>query len=533
MARTLTGPSAVEVIEEAIHLLRTAVWRSLALVWVGAVPFAMGALLFWRDMTNHRGGDMLCAFESLLLVVLLLWMNVWRGILTVTLHARLAGLIEPPALHAIASRAIGVQLLAGNFKLLVLPLAALVILPLPGAVAFFRIAIGISAVEKIGFFDTVAKARKLASSITQPVRLTLLIGFIALLFLVNILVALALMPHIVLALTGYDSSFTRAGLRILADPSFYLVAGLITWLALEPLTQAVYAVAAFYAESNETGEDVRIRFRALVRIAGSAAALLLILATSLPAARARLDASELDRSIRQTMGSPEYGWHVRAQDTKGSNSQFVTFTDSIARGLGGVVKVIGQGIDLFGRWLRGLFESPATGRNGRPAGGEIRIGLYLASLLVLVGAGYLVWRGRAAFVRKHAAIQTPVQAVNLAAEDLTADELPEEHWYILADECLRTADFRLGLRALHLATLAWLGREQWIVIHPGKTDHEYESELRRRARGFPGACLQFSSNIDAFERTWYGDHEVSSETCRVFRNRTDEMKREMAQTGAR
>ena len=254
------------------------------------------------------------------------------------------------------------------------------------------------------------------------------------------------------------------------------------------------------------------------------------MATSSPAASRRVDPSELDHSIQQTIASPEYSWHVRPAEVKGSDPWFVRFTDSIAKSLRGVTQAIGRGISRFTAWLRSQFETPPPGRQGPPASGEIRLALYVASLLVLLGAGYLVWLGRSAFTRRDA-LPTQAPTINLAAEELIANQLPEEHWYLLAEECLKNGRFRLGLRALHLASLAWLGREQWIAIHPGKTDHEYESELARRGRAFPGACRQFSSNIGVFERVWYGDHQVSLEICQTFRNRTEEMKREMVNPG--
>jgi hypothetical protein len=110
---------------------------------------------------------------------------------------------------------------------------------------------------------------------------------------------------------------------------------------------------------------------------------------------------------------------------------------------------------------------------------------------------------------------------------VTADQLPEDSWYAMADHCFASGQFRFGLRALYLAALAGLAHESWIAIHPGKTNHEYETELCRRARAFPDACELFSKNVEQFEQVWYGDYPVSFEDCEIFRARTAEMKREM------
>ena len=121
--------------------------------------------------------------------------------------------------------------------------------------------------------------------------------------------------------------------------------------------------------------------------------------------------------------------------------------------------------------------------------------------------------------------------ISLAADNVTADQLPEQGWYQLAEECFSQEQFRLGLRALYLANLAGLAQEGWIAIHPGKTDHEYETELHRRARAFAQACQLFSRNIALFEQVWYGDYPVSWEDCRTFRDRITLMKSEMARVG--
>jgi hypothetical protein len=102
--------------------------------------------------------------------------------------------------------------------------------------------------------------------------------------------------------------------------------------------------------------------------------------------------------------------------------------------------------------------------------------------------------------------------------------LPEERWLELADECLREENFRLALRALYLANLAWLGWCEFLTIDAGKTNREYELELKRRARAFPEARGLFTGNVAAFERAWYGLHEVSREDVGEFRGRVDQMK---------
>ena len=528
MARPVVAAGGIEIVEEAIHVLRGAGVRALALLWSGAIPFALGILLFWRDMTHYNRSSELCGRDSFLLVALLLWMNVWRGIFAAKVHTQLVGV--PVGRRDGFLRMLGVHLLLGNCKLVLIPLAAMTVLPLPGAVAFFRTATTVAAVDRDDFSNTVAKSRKLAASISQPVLLILLLAFIATLLFVNITVLLALLPQLVRILTGYESSFTRAGFRILADPSFYIVASLTTWLAFEPLVQTVYTVAAFHAESKRTGEDLRALFRALLR-SGGIAALILVLCAPVMKARPALDASQLDRSVRQTLASPQYGWNVQRRETPLKEPWLVRFTDSIGARLSGVKAAIGRGIDRLTDWFRKMFETQAAPDHGGPASSAIRSELYVALLAALLVAGFLIWRGRAALARKRIAISAVPGTISLAAHNITADQLPEQGWYLLAEECFSNGELRLGLRALYLANLAGLAHEGWIAIHPGKTDHEYESELHRRGRAFPDACELFSVNVEQFERVWYGDYPVSLDDCQVFRERAEKMQSKMAPTG--
>ena len=102
--------------------------------------------------------------------------------------------------------------------------------------------------------------------------------------------------------------------------------------------------------------------------------------------------------------------------------------------------------------------------------------------------------------------------------------LPEESWLELATRALQEENFRFALRAYYLANLAFLGRRQFLTIHPGKTNREYELELRRKARAFAEARGLFAANIAAFERAWYGLHDVSAEDAAQFQQRIERIK---------
>jgi hypothetical protein len=94
----------------------------------------------------------------------------------------------------------------------------------------------------------------------------------------------------------------------------------------------------------------------------------------------------------------------------------------------------------------------------------------------------------------------------------------------MAERCLAEGNPRLALRAFYLANLAWLARQQYLTINVGKTNREFEVELRRKARQSPEARELFSANVRAFERAWYGLHDVFEEDTHDFRQRAEQMK---------
>jgi hypothetical protein len=145
--------------------------------------------------------------------------------------------------------------------------------------------------------------------------------------------------------------------------------------------------------------------------------------------------------------------------------------------------------------------------------------------VILVLAALLAARIlRARRARPRAVGVSVAVAVRLEDESVTPDQLPEDQWIEMAEKCLREQNHRLALRAFYLANLAWLGRREFIAIHPGKTNREYEGDLRRRASGFAEARGLFAENLAAFERAWYGLHQVTPEAVELFRERNNRVK---------
>ena len=83
------GP--IELIEEGTRLFRTAGLPTLALYYIGTMPFILALLYFWADMSRDAYAAQRILPGSLTVAILYLWMNAWQSIYAVELRSRLGG----------------------------------------------------------------------------------------------------------------------------------------------------------------------------------------------------------------------------------------------------------------------------------------------------------------------------------------------------------------------------------------------------------------------------------------------------------
>ncbi len=520
MAGPMSRAGAVQMLEEGVHLLREAPPGTLACFWIGAVPFVLAALRFWNDITNPRTPDVLCLAESSGLALLLIWMNSWRAVFAGKLRRHLSGAAGEPWTGRRIWRLVSLQSLLGASRLIVLPGALLIGFPLASVLAFYRDAAALSD-RSLEPGEVLRRARHIARQ-DQKLTWSLLAFLAALGTLVafNVLSTMALLPQLARMLTGYESVFSRGGQYFVANGMFAAVVVAITWLAFDPYVQAVFVLRGFQAESVETGEDLRVGLR---RIRGAAAALLIVLAL-VPHASAAVSGQELRQASREALAQHEYDWRLPPPAAANSKPWLIDFTDHAISGLRKAVDYLGDMLGRFFRWLTDRLSTHVSPGEGAPPALGLNWTVAILVVLAIAATGWIAWRKRRIRRSRARATGQPIHAIHLEAEDLTADRLPEEEWLAMAERCLNEGDLRLALRALYLANLAWLGRREWIAIHPGKTNREYESEMRRRARDIPDARELFAANVRAFECVWYGNHEVTAEEIARFRGRAAELK---------
>ena len=94
--------SAVDLYEEAVYLLKRAPASALAAYYAGSLPFVLGFLFFWADMSQSAFAYDHCAPAALGLALLFTWMMYWQAIFVRELDAELSGAPAPASTKPIA-----------------------------------------------------------------------------------------------------------------------------------------------------------------------------------------------------------------------------------------------------------------------------------------------------------------------------------------------------------------------------------------------------------------------------------------------
>ena len=91
MHRRKHQKSALRVIEEALHLLLNAPGMLLSIYYLGSVPFVLGLLYFWADMSRSAHADEYSAAAALGLAGLFVWMKAWQRLFALRVQTLVSG----------------------------------------------------------------------------------------------------------------------------------------------------------------------------------------------------------------------------------------------------------------------------------------------------------------------------------------------------------------------------------------------------------------------------------------------------------
>ena len=259
------GKDAPEIIEEAVHLLRTAPVSVLARYYIGTLPFILGLLYFWAVMSTSSFADTYCTGASLGVALLFIWMKLWHTFFARHLKAILCHEPPPSASLPVALRTMTTQAIIQSSGLVALPLASLLLVPFGWVYAFYQNVSVIDDGKGTNLNDICRNGWRQALLWPRQNHFALIIfSFFSFFVSVNVGMAIYGLPYLLKTLLGIETFFSMSGpATSVLNTTFFATMFCITYLCVDPLVKAVYALRCFYGASLKTGDDLRADLTAI------------------------------------------------------------------------------------------------------------------------------------------------------------------------------------------------------------------------------------------------------------------------------
>ena len=541
--RTLSG---IDLLEEAFFVLRNIRPPLFISYLIGTVPFILGLLYFWTDMSRSPFAAAYVGQSAVGMAFLYIWMKAWHSVFANRLLSDLTGEFPQPFSFLRTFRMVAAQLAIQPFSWFLVPIFGLTTIGLPWVQAFFH-SYSITADGDHANLRSAMKRSWMLSNLWQAQNHVMV--FLLLLFTVSIFVGIAILivaiPFLLNSLFGIETVFTYAGPAALFNSTFFAIAGSLTYLCVNPLIKTAYVLRAFYGQSVRSGADLLAEMRAIEiteekpersrarSLVLSSLLILMLFGTANGAeVQKKIAPDRLDKSIDQVIHQREYQWRLprEQQDLKNDQSFMMDFIkgvqDTLVRWLKPFEKFFRNVIDWIYDKLFPKSHNPNAEKTPISDQSVWVIVLIVAAAMLLGFLLYRIWRKRhqdEVITAQEAIVAIP----DLKDEGTTADQFPEEGWLSLARDYMERGELRLALRAFYLSSLALLSRRGVLTITKYKSNREYNRELQRKAQTNNDLLNAFQENLFLFERSWYGEHEVNNEILNKF-NLNQEKIREIA-----
>jgi len=306
--RRRQGKAGLDLIEEATHLLRTAPAATLALYYLGGIPFVLGLLYFWADMSRNPLANQHLADGALGVALLFVWMKSWQVVFAVRMRAQIAALPPPPCGLRQWLRIVTVQGILQPSGLFLLPVALVVTLPFGWVYAFYQnvTMLGDGKSDRVRKVLTESWRQAVLWPRQNHVALVIMSGFAFFVFLSSAITCFAL-PSLFKMLFGIESVFSRSPISMM-NSTFFAAIIAVTYLCVDPILKTIYVLRCFYGEALASGEDLKAQLKqAAPGLAAGAAILLAVFLPAAPAvaADAPLEASPIRQSASPAAPAPE------------------------------------------------------------------------------------------------------------------------------------------------------------------------------------------------------------------------------------
>ena len=522
--------NTILIVEEAVHFLRLAPPALLLSYYVGSLPFILGLLYFWADMSRHGYASDHLYVGSLGVALLFIWMKSWHAVFGLQIRLKLSGTTWQPLPVQRYLSMVASQTLIHSTGLFVLPLAALMMVPLGWCYAFYQNAAMQAHADSLNLRDMFKNAWQQAKLWPMQNHLLLIIFFcFGLVVLFNVSVAVLALPYMLKKFTGVETVFTMSGLHAL-NTTFLMSAFALSYLCLDPLIKITYALRCFYGEALTTGADLKTElniFRAKRKLlVVMLVAMFLVPALKahgseqlelLPAEAPGISSTELDHAIDEVLERREFVWRLPKEkppvEESTQSGPLISVLRWILEKVENVFKSVSGWLENLVDWLNKMWprentpETPAD-RDWRPVLRFLLIAM--AAVLVAILLIYVAkfWRGRRAS-HEESDSDSDEETPDLRDDGIKADELPTNRWIDLAKELMAKGEYRLAMRAIYLATLSYLAERELVDIEIYKSNRDYDRELQRRSSDLKDLIVAFSETVTVIDRVWYGMRKIS------------------------
>ena len=533
--------STIRILEESIHLLRLSPVGLLPSYYIGSMPFILGLLYFWGDMSRSAYAREYCAVYALGLAFLFVWMKCWHAVFAVKLREQILDAQSSSWSFGRIVNLSATQVFIHSSSFLILPVALIMAIPFAWCFAFYQ------NVSAQAFFEeddikTVCKKSWRFANLWPKQNHILILVFLAfaLMVFLNLATAIFILPHFLNKFLGFETIFTLSGINFFN--STFLVATIgITYLCMDPIVKTAYVLRCFYGAALTTGEDIRIELNKFMIPGKTFIAILafIICAASFnavaaqkaqpryindPAASISISPDELNRSIEEIINRREYTWRMPRERLKDKDEDYSGPFAMVVKWMGGLLgkgfKAVKGLIKKIIDWLIKLFpdKEPGTDPSNKDWISTTRLSLVMLLAISGLVLGYFFWKTwkiRHAFTAE-AVVEPAVSSPDIEADGIRADELPANQWLNLAGEFAAKGSLRLAMRALYLATLSHLAQKEMITIEIFKSNLDYETELKRRAHEKKEIQAAFSRIVSFFDRGWYGMYHITRSDLNSF-----------------
>ncbi|HWB59982.1 MAG TPA: hypothetical protein VG733_10845, partial [Chthoniobacteraceae bacterium] len=410
------GKGALELVEEAVQLLRRAPIPVHLFYYIGSVPFVLALLYFWSDMSRGAFAYDRIVGSSLELAFLFLWMKSWQAAGLAILRAHVSASPPPHWTPGRIWRLVVTQAALQPTALFVRPIALLITIPYPQVRAYYENAMilgdgseGVGAVSRKAWRQAMLWKK-------QSIFVLLWLLLFGVMVSTNLAIIMEFLPETLRMFTGVESRFSQIDTTDwMLNTTFMAVVAAFAYLCVNPVTKATYVLRCFYGESLHTGEDLMLGMRRAIRAAAvAAAALLLAFApaahgadsnapapapASGPAPAGRVKPGDLDNTISRVLKRDIYSWRLPRQQPGKSSNPFAQFLDD-------TVQKIRDGYHSFQRWLDSLhrarrdYDDMSHAKRDESVGGGfagfLNFALWAICGIVVLLLVWLLWQNRSA-----------------------------------------------------------------------------------------------------------------------------------------